>query len=373
MYFVHPQLKFNLKNIINLKLSFLKKKREIKEIKKLFPDKSIYYTDMGRSAFRLIIEKLELQNSQIIMPAYICNIFAPILKRYKIEPLFLDIDKNSFNLKPKNIREKITEKTKAVLVVHTYGKAAQIEEIRRITKEKEIYLIEDCAHSFGFKYKKKYLGSFGDASFFSFYKLFPTLRGGMALISSHLDKKEIELKKTSFSLRDIFSLLNCFSFFSYFFKKFAGRTAEKNVRDEKLKEIGKMNRVSLNILNWQLKNWTEKLKRRKDWALDFIKEAEKLGFQFPNKNDNSFTFLSGLAPDNLNRDNFVVKMRKFGVFPTRIWHFPIILNKEFEDKKNDFPNTLRIAEKIINFPLQNFYKEKDKKKIIKRIKKFRYS
>ncbi len=370
MYFVHPQLKFNLKNIVNLKLSFLGKRKK-NELKKLFPDKNIYYADMGRSAFRLIIEKLELENSQIIVPAYICEIFAPIFKRYNIEPLFLDIDKKSFNLKPKDIEKKITNKTKAVLVVHTYGKAAQIEEIRRITKEKGIYLIEDCAHSFGFNHKGKYLGSFGDASFFSFYKLFPTLRGGMALISPRLDSKT-ELKKTSFSLRDIFSLLNCFSFFSYLFKKLAGRTAEKNIRDEKLKEIGEMNRVSFNILNWQLKNWQKNLEKRRKWALDFIKEAEKLGFSFPNKDNNSFTFLSALAPDNLKRDNFVIKMRKLGVFPTRIWRSPIILNKEFKDKKNNFPNTLRTARKIINFPLQNFYREKDKEKIIKRIKKLRY-
>ncbi len=358
-YFIHPQLKLDIKNISHLILCFWGKKNPLKKLEKLYPERNIYLTDMGRSAFRLIVEKLNLQNSEIIMPGFICDIFSPILKKYSITPKFADIDIKTFNATPEEIKKNITPKTKAVLVVHTFGKAAEIDKIKEITQNKGIYLIEDCAHAFGAEYKGKKLGTWGEASFFSFYKIFPTFRGGMALISPNLDKKEIEIEKTYFSFRDIFSLFNCFPIFAWIFKKFAGKAAVKNIKDEKIKQIGEMNQVSQNILNWQLKDLTQKLKKRKRWALSFIKTSKSFGFQFQETENNSFTFLSALTPKNIKRDEFALKARKFGLFPTRIWRFPIT---------KSLPGAKEAAERIINFPIQNFYNQKDINKIIRAIK-----
>ena len=377
MYFVHPQLKFNLTNLLNLFFCFLKKNKEeelLKNIKEMFPEREIYFTDMGRSAFRLIIEKFNLQNSEILFPAFICDIFYPLFKKYNLSPVFLDINLKTFNIKPEEIEKKITKKTKAILICHTYGLPADLRKILPLVKKYNLLVIEDCAHSFGAKYDGKFLGNFGEASFFSLYKLFPTLRGGMAIIKTQKSKVKSQnyLKETHFSLRDFLSLLNCFSFFSFLFKKYGAKIAPKYVREEKLSEIGGLNRVSLNIFSWQMRNFEEILEKRKELGLIFQEELKKLGFEVQESKNNIFTFLSALVPKNIDRNNFVIGLRKKGVFLTRIWKDPIILNpeaqKEYNINPEKFPNTLQIAKRIVNFPLQNFYTKKEIEKLIEKIK-----
>jgi dTDP-4-amino-4,6-dideoxygalactose transaminase len=73
------------------------------------------------------------------------------------------------------------------------------------------------------------------------------------------------------------------------------------------------------------------------------------------------------------RDRIVEEMRRYNVFCTRIWHTPIVLNKyvqeEYKLNLGDFPQTVEIAQRVINFPLQSRYQEKDIKKMIKALEK----
>ena len=405
MYFVHPQIKFNIQNLIKLSLCFIKKpdKKALENLKRIFPKKEIYLTDMGRSAFKLIVENLNLQNSEMLMPAFICDIFYKILKDYNITPLFLDIEKDTFNISPQLIEEKISPKTKSILVCHTYGLPADLEKILALAKKHNLLVIEDCAHTLGAKYNEKLTGMFGDASFFSVYKVFPSLRGGIAIInnqkstlrqSSGLMLSKVEaskinpstklrvdaeqgrsiknqkyLLKTHFNFRDFISLLNCFSFFSFLFKKFAGEIAPKYTRKEKLEKPSQLNRVSLNIFSWQLENLESILQKRKELGLFFQAQLKKIGFEVQAKENNIFTFLSALCPKNIDRDKLVIALRKKMVFALRIWREPIILNQKVQQQYNinpdEFPSTKEAAKRIINLPLQNFYTKKDIKKMIK--------
>ena len=389
MYFVHPQIKFNIENLKNLFFSFFKSpsEKELKKVKLMFPEKEIIFTDMGRSAFKLIVEKMGLQNSQILFPAYICDIFFPIFKEYNLSPIFLDIEKETFHIKIEDIERKITPKTKAILVCHTYGLPIDVKKIKSICGER-VSVIEDCAHAFGAKLNGTYARNFGDVAFFSIYKQFPSLRGGLLVINEGQEwdgpRDSPSLSRTKFDLRDFLSLLNCFSPFAFLFKKFGGEIAPRMIRKEKLKEPAQINRVSLNLFLDFLKNFEENLKRRIELALFFQEELKKLGFEVQKSENpapyrtgsgagNVFCYLSALTPKNLNRDIFVKKLRKCGIFATRIWKDPIILNpkvqKEYKINLDEFPNTVDVAKRIVNFPLQNFYTKKDINKMILGIKK----
>ena len=133
MYFVHPQIKFNIENLKNVFFSFFKSPdvKELEKVKSIFPEKEIIFTDMGRSAFKLIVEKLNLQNSQILFPAYICDIFFPIFKECNLSPIFLDIEKETFHIKFGEIQQKITPETKAILVCHTYGLPIDVKKLNQ--------------------------------------------------------------------------------------------------------------------------------------------------------------------------------------------------------------------------------------------------
>ena len=96
-------------------------------------------------------------------------------------PIFVDVEKDTFNINPDEINENITKKTKAIIPVHYGGHACQMDEIMEIARENDLMVIEDAAHAIGSKYKDKYIGNIGDMTCFSFYatKNITTAEGGM--------------------------------------------------------------------------------------------------------------------------------------------------------------------------------------------------
>lgn len=347
MYFVHPQIRLDKLRKTNLQ----------QKLAGVFPQKQIVFTDMGRSAFKIVVEKLGLANSEILMPAYICDIFRPILEKYNIKPVFLDIDLRTFEVRPEEIERKITPQTRAIFICHTYGRVFDVASIKKFG----LPIIEDCAHAFG-----SGAGLLGDVSFFSLYKQFPALRGGMLVCPKDW---QINLPRTSFNFRDFISLLNCFPLFAFLFKKFGskfgGEIAAKMVRKEKLPEPAGLNKLSLALFSYSLDNFEKTLPHRIELAKFFQKELQNLGFSVQDGIKNVFCYLSALTPEALaeKRDKIVEELRKHGVFCTRIWHTPVVMDKE------NFPFTYEASRRVINLPLQNHYQEKDVKKMIKAIKK----
>jgi len=368
MYFVHPQIKISLENIRKIFLSFFKKE-DFEKLKEFFPKKEIIFTDMGRTAFRLILKEFDLKGKEILMPAFICDIFLSILQEYHLRPIFVDVEKETFNLSLKKIKEKLTPNTKAILLSHTFGLPLNINEIRKEIS-KDILIIEDCAHAFFAKTEDGPCGNLGDCAFFSLYKQFPTARGGLAL----LPKRKIILPKTKFSARDFLSFLNHFSFFAFLFKSFGKKIAPRVQRKEKEKEIALLNNFSLKIFFSFFDDFEKRIEKRKEIALELKKRLEKFDFQFQETKNHIFTFFSFLTPPKINRDDFVKFLWKKRIFATRIWKEPIVLNslcqKIYAILPENFPNTLEISKRIVNLPLQDFYQEKDVRNIVNAIENY---
>lgn len=93
------------------------------------------------------------------------------------KPVFADINPNTYNIDPKSVQEKITDKTKAVVAVDFTGQAVELDSLLAMCHEKGIVLIEDGAHSIGTKYKGKMVGSIADMTTFSFHPV-KTVTGG---------------------------------------------------------------------------------------------------------------------------------------------------------------------------------------------------
>lgn len=373
MYFTHCQIEFSFSNLKKIFFSFFKnyQKDVLKKLEKMFPQREIVLTDLGRTAFKLIIEKFSLKNSSMILPAFICDIFLPIFKQYNIKPIFVDIEKETFNLKIKDVLEKITPETKSILICHTFGLPFDVEKLKLKLREK-IFIIEDCAHSFGAQIGNVFCGNFGKAAIFSLYKQFPTARGGLAIFENKNFEFPKDLEKTNFHFRDFLSLLNHFPFFAFIFKKFGKQISPKIQRREKTKRIGGINKISLNLFFNFWEDFEKNLEKRKELGLFFQTELKNLGFEVQYSPNSIFTLLSALCPKTVKRDQLVKNLRKKGIFATRIWKDPIILNtlakKEYKINWEEFENTIEVAQRIINFPLQNHYQEKDIKKMILKIK-----
>ncbi len=107
--------------------------------------------------------------SEVIVPSntYIATILSIV--QNGLRPVLVEPDINTYNIDPQKIEEKITSKTRAIMLVHLYGKCCQMDAILDIAKKNNLHVIEDCAQSHGSKYKGKVSGSFGDFGAHSFY------------------------------------------------------------------------------------------------------------------------------------------------------------------------------------------------------------
>ena len=126
---------------------------------------------------------------EIIVPSFtfIATAYAPLYVGAK--PVFADIEEETLGLDPEDVKEKITKKTKAIIPIHYGGMPCKIKELKEIAEDYNLILIEDAAEAFGAKIKDRYVGTFGDASIFSFCqnKIFTTSEGGCVVT----DNKEI--------------------------------------------------------------------------------------------------------------------------------------------------------------------------------------
>jgi len=343
--FVHPQIKLNIEN---LKLFFGKfSETDLKEkLAKIFPDYHIIFTDSGRSAFQLAIQSLNLENSEMLIPAYICDIFAPILKHYNIKPIYLDTDLKTFLANVSEIEKKITPQTKSVLICHTYGLPFGMNKILEIAEKYNLKIIEDCAHIAPPTSPEK----FGDCAFFSFAKIIPSINGGM-LVGKNPIKTNLPNYKSKIS--NSIKFLRLFSFFANLSEKF--RSSELTLASKEFSAPRKASKFSLKIFEFYLKNLKELIQKRVRLAEYFQEKLTEIGFKVQESRNNTFTYLSALVPKNSDRDELFDKLRKKQIFCTRIWQNPIYPN---------LPNTAEAAKRIINFPLQNWFTEKDIDKII---------
>ncbi len=102
-------------------------------------------------------------------------------------PVFADIDDSTYNIDPKQIEEKITSKTKAIIPVHFTGQPAELDEIHRLAQEHNLIVIEDAAHALGASYKKKRIGGLSDMTMFSFHPVKHVTSGEGGVITTNDD------------------------------------------------------------------------------------------------------------------------------------------------------------------------------------------
>jgi UDP-4-amino-4,6-dideoxy-N-acetyl-beta-L-altrosamine transaminase len=158
-----------------------------KEFEKLFTDytgaKYSVSVNSCTAALHLAMRALNIGPSdEVIVPVltFAATANAPLFVGAK--PVFADVDEKTFNISPKQIEQKITKKTKAIIVVHYGGQPCDMKEIMEIAEDHDVKVVEDCAHALSALYQGKNVGTFGAVGCFSFYptKIITTLEGGMA-------------------------------------------------------------------------------------------------------------------------------------------------------------------------------------------------
>ena len=173
-----------------------KHKKLQEELKTYLGVEKVELLTNGHMALELTLQAMELKGEVITTPFTFASTTHAII-RSGLEPVFCDIDPVTYTMDTEKLEQLVTERTCAIMPVHVYGNVCNIEEIDRIAKKHNLKVIYDAAHTFGETYKGRGIGSFGDASCFSFHatKVFNSIEGGaVCFTDSELGEKIYDLK-----------------------------------------------------------------------------------------------------------------------------------------------------------------------------------
>ena len=216
------RISFNNPSIINKNTNFVNIFRKMKSfsaggvftekcsnwLKKNIQCKEALLTHSCTAALEMCALLLEIKkDDEIIMPSFTFVSTANAFVARGGKPIFVDIDKTTFNIDPLKIEECISKKTKAIVVVHYAGISCDMDLILKIAKKYKLYVIEDAAQAILSKYKGKPLGSIGDLATISFHetKNIHCGEGGALLINNVKFINRAKIIRDKGTNRDLFN------------------------------------------------------------------------------------------------------------------------------------------------------------------------
>ncbi len=170
-----------------------------KDLKEYLKVEGISLIVNGHMALELAISAMKFpRGSEVITTPFTFISTTHAIVRNGLKPVFCDIKMSDYTIDEEKIEELITEKTVAIVPVHVYGNICAIEKIQAIAEKYNLKVIYDAAHAFGVTYKGKGIGSYGNASIFSFHatKVFNTIEGGAVTFNNP------ELYSTLYNLKN---------------------------------------------------------------------------------------------------------------------------------------------------------------------------
>lgn len=174
----------------------VKHKELQKQLSEYLEAENVELLTNGHMAIELTLQAMDLQGEVITTPFTFASTTHAIV-RNGLKPVFCDIDPVTYCMDVNKVEALITDRTCAILPVHVYGNVCDVAAIDRIAKKYGLKVIYDAAHTFGVRYKGHGMGSFGDASCFSFHatKVFNTIEGGaVSFKDKQLGESLYELK-----------------------------------------------------------------------------------------------------------------------------------------------------------------------------------
>ncbi len=177
------------------------------KLKEYLDAKHLLYMNNGTIALQIAIKALELKGEIITTPfSFVATTSAIVWEG--CEPVFADIDKNTFNIDPESIEKLVTPRTSAILATHVFGNPCDIDAIQKIADKHKLKVIYDGAHCFGTKYKGKHVFNYGDVCTTSFHatKLYHTIEGGAVVTNdAELLKKMAYMRNFGFESFESFA------------------------------------------------------------------------------------------------------------------------------------------------------------------------
>ena len=306
----------------------------------------------GTAALEIAVEALGIgKGDEVIMPAFTIISCASAIIKSGAKPVLVDIDVQTWNMDVTQIEKKITKKTKAIMVVHTYGLPVDMNLVIKLAKKYKLKIIEDAAEAHGQTYNGKPCGSFGDISVFSFYpnKLITTGEGGMVLTDN---KKLADRCK---SLRNL-----CF-------------IPEKRFVHEELGWNMRMTNLQAALGLAQLERWDEFIARKQKMGMLYTQLLKKIkGITLPVEKTSyaeNIYWVYGVISENkkLSAEK-ITKCLAEKQIGTRPFFYPMHLQPVFKKmglfKNEKYPNSEKLYKQGFYLPSGLAITEEQIKKVV---------
>ncbi len=304
----------------------------------------------GLDAITLAISAFNFdENSEIIVPSntYIATILS--ILQNKMKPVLVEPNIETYNIDVQKIEEKITKMTKAIIVVHLYGKSCEMQPIIDICKKYNLKLIEDCAQSHGAKYKDLKTGTFGDFGAFSFY---PTKNLGALGDAGAITTNNSEMAKIIRKLRNYGS--------------------EKKYYNDLVGYNSRLDEIQAAFLSVKLK-YLDKINEHKRKLAKIYFENLKSDFILPKIEKDYYDVFHIFNIRHKKRNELREYLLKNDI-KTEI-HYPISPNKQkalFELFKNEqFPISEEIHKTTLSLPISFIHTENEIFRVVETINKFK--
>jgi len=290
---------------------------------------------------------------EVIVPAFTIIVDASVVCHLKAKPVFVDIDPVNFNLDPNKLEEKITKRTKAIIVVHLFGQTAEMGPILEIAKRHNIPVIEDACQAIGAAYKNQKAGTIGDLGCFSF---FPTKNlgaygdGGLITTNNQSLSEKLRLLRSHGSEKG---------------NKYSHIIIGHNSR---------LDEIQATVLRVKLK-WLDKWNEARRQNAQYYNESLQGigGLITPKEGQNSYHVYHQYTIRSQRRDQLQNFLQSQGITTNIYYPIPLHLQKALNYlgyRQGDFPESERAAQEVLSLPV---YAELEKEKIdyvISQIKKF---
>ncbi len=323
----------------------------------------------GSDALYLALLALDIKaGDEVITTPFTFAATAEAISETHAVPVFADIDINTYNIDPKKIEEKITPKTKAIIVVHLYGQACDMDAIMAIVRKHKLKVIEDTAQAFGTTYKngqgcRSYAGTIGDIGTYSFY---PTKNLSAAGDAGMLTTNNDELARR--------------------LRRIRVHGSDRRYYHDELGVNSRMDEIQAAILRIKLKHIASWNNRRTELAAIYNEKLDgktigpcsiKVSKLTSGSSHIYHQYTIRLENDNLSdeelsneRSKLKLKLQENNISSEIYYPLPLHMQKLYTDlnhKAEDFPNSLKASNSILCLPIYPELSEEDINFVISKI------
>lgn len=288
------------------------------------------------------------ENDEVIIPSHTFIATALAVSNCGAKPVFVEVNEDDCLINPDKIEEKITDKTKAIIVVHLYGQCCEMDKIMDIAKRHNLKVVEDAAQAHGATYKGRKAGSLGDIAEFSFY---PGKNLGCLGDGGCITTNDEELADKVRELRNYGS-------------------NQKYIHNEKgfNSRLDELQASILSVKLPYLDKWNEDRRRIASRFNDGIKNKK---IKLPVENIDNYHVYHQYVVQVDDRENFQEYLKKYDI-PTMV-HYPRAIHKQkaYEEfSELDLPIAEELASKVVSLPMYYGLSDEEINYIINTINKY---